>query len=212
MTITWYGQSCFRIDTREAVLAIDPFSKGIGLTPPRFRADILLITHPHPDHANAEAIGGEPTVIAGPGEYEVKGVTIRGIPTFHDAEHGKRRGANTAFTITAEGLRVVHLGDFGESSLREETAEAIGATDVLLIPVGGTYTIDGAAAAKIVSHIEPKLAIPMHFALPGLTIKLAPVEGFLRAWGGEPERLPKLSLRTRDLAAERTRVTILELA
>ncbi len=209
MTITWYGQSCFKIDTREATLAIDPFSKEIGLVPPRFQAAGVLITHAHPDHANAGAIAGEPRLIAGPGEYELKGVAIRGIPTFHDAHQGKERGLNTAFRIEADGITLAHLGDFGEPNMSEETAEALGDIDILLIPVGGTYTIDGATAAQIAHRIEPAIVIPMHYRLPGLKVKLAPVEEFLKAYGtSKPEELEKLTVRKKDLADGAGRVVV----
>lgn len=210
MTITWYGQSCFRIDTREAVLAIDPFSKEIGLTPPRFHADLVLVTHAHPGHSNAETIPGGPMVILGPGEYEVKGVAVRGIPTFHDAQEGRKRGPNTAFRIVAEGMTIAHLGDFGEHSLREETLGALGDVDILLIPVGGTYTVNAETAAKVIAQIEPRLVIPMHYHLPGLKVKLAGVEEFLKAAGAKgAERLEKLSIKKKDLPETETRVVLL---
>lgn len=210
MVITWYGQSCFKIETREATLAIDPFSKEIGLVPPRFRADAILITHAHPDHANASAIQGEPALVAGPGEYEMRGVAIRGVPTFHDRHRGRERGLNTCYRIEAEGIALAHLGDFGEGeALREETLEALGDIDILLVPVGGTYTIGADAAAKVVREIEPSIAIPMHYRLPGLRAKLDPVEEFLRACGGNSERLEKLSVRPRDLEAGKTRIVVL---
>lgn len=210
MTISWYGQSCFKIETREAVLAIDPFAKGIGLTPPRFRADIVLITHAHPDHANAATIPGEPRIISGPGEYETRGIAIRGIPTFHDPHGGRERGPNTVYRIEAEGMTVGHLGDFGEPELREETAEALGDIDVLLVPVGGTYTMDGKAAAAVVRELGPRLVIPMHYHLPGLTVKLSTVDEFLKACdAGRAERLEKLSVRKKELSEVETRVVVL---
>lgn len=215
MTITWYGQSCFRIDAREGVVAIDPFGKAIGLTPPRFHADILLVTHAHPDHANTAAIPGTPALVTGPGEYEFRGLAIQGISTFHDAKGGRERGSNTAFrmAIASEGIVLVHLGDFGEGAMREETLEALGDVDILMIPVGGTYTVDGQTAAKVVHQIEPRVVIPMHYALPGLSIKLAPVEPFLNAYGaptaGGSERLTKLVIRKRDVLEGATRVVVL---
>ena len=215
MTITWYGQSCFRIDTREGVVAIDPFGKAIGLTPPRFHADILLVTHAHPDHANTAAIPGTPALVTGPGEYELRGLAIQGIATFHDAKGGHERGSNTTFriAIASEDIVLVHLGDFGEEAMREETLEAIGDVDILMIPVGGTYTVDGETAAKIVHQIEPRVVIPMHYALPGLSIKLAPVEPFLNSYGAPPtggsERLTKLVIRKRDVSEGATRVVVL---
>lgn len=210
MTITWYGQSCFKIDTREAVLAIDPFSKEIGLTPPRFHADVVLVTHQHYDHANIGTIPGATLGISGAGEYEVKNIAIRGIPSFHDSRLGQERGPNTIYRIEAEGMSVAHLGDFGESALREETLEALGDIDILLIPVGGTYTINAETAGKIINQIEPRLVIPMHYHLPGLKIKLAAVEDFLKAYGApKAERLEKLNVRKKELPETETRVVVL---
>lgn len=210
MTITWYGQSCFKIDTREAVLAIDPFSKDIGLTPPRFHADIVLVSHNHSDHSNAGAIPGEPFVISGPGEYEIKNIGTRGIPTFHDSRQGKERGLNTAYRMETDGIVLAHLGDFGESAVREETLEALGDVDILLIPVGGNYTIDAETAVKVINQIEPRLVIPMHYALAGLKIKLSGVDDFLKAYGAAgTERLGKLSVKKKDLPETETRVVVL---
>lgn len=210
MTITWYGQSCFKLDTREAILAIDPFFKEIGLTPPRFRADIVLLTHTHHDHANAAAIPGDPLLITGPGECEVKGITIRGISTFHDAHQGRERGRNTVFRIEADGITLVHLGDYGEGEMREETLALLGGVDILLIPVGGTYTIDGQAAVKVINQIEPRLVIPMHYHLPGLKVKLAPVDTFLRAFSTPgAEHLDKLAVKRKELPEGKTRVVVL---
>ncbi len=149
-------------------------------------------------------------VISGAGEYEVRGVVIHGIPTFHDTVEGTKRGPNIAFRIAAEGITVVHLGDFGEASLRKETLEALGDVDVLLVPVGGTYTIDAETAAEIVAQVEPRVVIPMHYHLPDLRVKLAPVDEFLKAVGARnAERLPKLTLKKKDLPETETRILVL---
>lgn len=214
MVISWYGQACFKLVSGDLVIAIDPYSKDIGLTPPRFRADILLVTHQHPDHNNIETIPEGAFVIEGPGEYEVKGVAITGIPTFHDAAGGKERGTNTAYLIEMEGIKLLHLGDYGEASIRPETLQAFGEVDILFIPVGSVYTIDAETAAEHVNTIEPKIVIPMHYGIPGLTVKLDPVETFLKEMGvknGAPEE--RLTLKKKDLAeAESTRVVVLKTA
>ena len=212
MVITWYGQSCFKIQSGDLVIAIDPFAKEIGLTPPRFRARIVLVTHPHFDHSNVETIAGEPFVITGPGEYEVAGTYIRGIDTFHDRVEGKERGKNTAYVIEMEEIRILHLGDFGEETLRDEMRDAIGEIDILMIPVGGTYTIDAEAAAKAVNQLEPKIVIPMHYKLPGVKAELAPVEHFLKEMGtGAIPPEEKLTLKKKDLSAEgKTEVRVLK--
>lgn len=203
MIITWYGQSCFKIQSGDLVIAIDPFGKGIGLTPPRFRADIILITHEHYDHSNAGAIAGNPFVIRGPGEYDLKGVYARGLASFHDQEQGRLRGPNTIYSLDIEGLTIAHLGDFGEGELRDQTLEELGETEIAFIPVGGTYTIDGAQAAKAAKQIEPRILVPMHYKIPGLSINIAGVEQFLKEMGaGRNEAMEKLSVKKKDFAEE----------
>src|SRR3989344_1337822 len=137
MQISWYGHSCFKIETKDIVLGTDPFDKSIGLTPPRFRADIVTTSHDHPAHANSGSLQGSPFIISGPGEYEVKGVMVRGIQTFHDADGGKKQGMNTVYVIRIGGITLCHLGDFGEATMREETVEEVGDIDILFLPVGG---------------------------------------------------------------------------
>jgi L-ascorbate metabolism protein UlaG (beta-lactamase superfamily) len=165
--ITWAGQSCFQISVsnskdHSADIVIDPFDEKTGLKVPNFSADILLVTHDHHDHNNTKAVKGEYFLINGPGEYEVKGVFVQGIPSFHDDVEGKERGANTIYIIEAEDMRFCHLGDLGQKQLTDEQLEKIDVVDILMIPVGGTYTIDSSEASKIISQIEPKIIIPMH--------------------------------------------------
>ncbi len=186
--ITWAGQSCFQITVSngkdyEATVVIDPFDEKIGLKMPSLSADVVLISHGHPDHNNISAIKGEPFVIENPGEYEVKGVFVMGIDSFHDDAQGKERGKNTIYTIEAEDIRFCHLGDFGQKQLTDEQLELIGKVDILMIPVGGTFTIDSSEASKVIGQIEPKIVIPMHYALPKLKVELDGVEKFLKAVG-----------------------------
>ncbi len=200
MVIQWYGQSCFKIQSGELVLAVDPFDKSIGLTPPRFRADVALSTHEHADHANVGGLAGDPFVIAGPGEYEIKGITVYGIPSFHDAASGKTRGANTIYKIEMEDIKLVHLGDFGEEALRPETADAIGEVDILFVPVGGNFTIGGVAAAKIAKELEPRFVIPMHYKIPGLGVKLETAEQFLKELGASRAATEdRLTIKRKDI-------------
>src|SRR3989344_4952122 len=186
--LTCAGQSCFEISVsngkdHSAVIVIDPFDEKIGLKAPNLSADILLVTHGHSDHNNIKAVKGSPFLIENPGEYEVRGGFVQGIDSFHDDKEGKERGKNTIYTIEAEDMRFCHLGDFGQKQLTDEQLEQIGKVDILMIPVGGTHTIDGHEAAKVIGQIEPKIAVPMHYSLPKLNIELDSVEKFLKAMG-----------------------------
>lgn len=208
MKINWAGQACFAVSASASKdisvnVVIDPFS-NIGLKEPRFEADILLITHDHEDHNNAKSIRGNPFLVSGPGEYEVKGVFIQGIDSFHDDVGGKERGKNTIYTIEAEDIKLCHLGDLGQKQLTDEQLEKIGNVDILMVPVGGVYTIDSSSAPKIIGQIEPKMVIPMHYGLPGLKFKLDDVAKFLKAMGKnsiEPQE--KLTIKSSALPKER---------
>lgn len=212
MVITWLGQACFKIQSGDLTIVVDPYSKEIGLTPPRFRADLVLVTHSHFDHANKESISGEPFVVEGPGEYETKGVFVRGIQTFHDSVMGRDRGVNTIYKIEVEGVSVAHLGDFGEKEMRNETLEELGGVDVLMVPVGGKYTIDGEEAAGVVHQIEPRFAIPMHYKIPGLKVTLDDVETFLKEMGAaKTSPQEKFAIKKKDIGdKEKTEVILLK--
>lgn len=216
MQIIWKGQSFFQIISSRGKnsivnLAIDPFDETSGLRVPSLEADILLVSHQHPDHNNLKAIKGNPFLISGPGEYEKKEVYIQGIDSWHDNSQGKERGKNTIYTIEAEDLRLCHLGDLGQKELTPEQLEKIGEVDILMIPVGGNYTIDGKEALKIMSQIEPKITIPMHYLIPKLKIKLAGVEKFLKMLGVKKiEPLPKLAIKKKDLSEEEAKIIVLK--
>jgi L-ascorbate metabolism protein UlaG (beta-lactamase superfamily) len=212
MVITWYGQSCFKIQSGETVLFTDPFDKSIGLTPPRGQVNIVTISHHHYDHDNLEALAAaNPFVIDGPGEYEVKGVNVTGILTFHDAEEGKKRGTNTAYIIEMEGIKICHLGDFGQNKLNDDQLEAMNGVDILMIPVGGIYTLDGEEAAHIIHEIEPKIVIPMHYKIPGLSIKLDGVDLFLKEIGSKGQPTDRLTLKKKDLVEGETQVAVMKI-
>ena len=216
MHIIWQGQSCFQIlaargKGEQVSVVIDPFSEDLGIKEPKLAADILLITHEHKDHNNKKSVSGNPFLVASPGEYEVKETFIQGISSFHDQKEGKERGINTIYTVEAEGMRLCHLGDLGQKELTPEQLERIGDIDVLMIPVGGNYTIGSEEATKIISQIEPRIVIPMHYDLPKLKVKLEGVEKFLKAMGVKSlEPLPKFSVKKKDLPEEETKVVLLK--
>lgn len=215
MTIIWYGHSCFKITDQGGHLSIitDPFSKEIGLNPPRGSADIVTISHDHFDHNNAKTISGNPFVINSPGEYEIRQVRITGYLSFHDSKKGQERGQNTIFLIEMDKIRICHLGDFGQEKLSDKDLEAIGRVDVLMAPVGGVYTIDARKAAEIVNQIEPKIVIPMHYKLPGLkkVEGLANVADFLEEMGVEKKpAVNKLVIKRKDLTGENVKVVVMK--
>lgn len=211
MDIIFLGQAAFKLKGKTATIIIDPFYPDFtGLKLPKdLTADIAISSHSHQDHSNLDAITGDPVKITGPGEYEIKGIAISGTQVFHDKVGGSERGKNTAYNIHIDGLNVVHLGDLGHQ-LTEEQVEEIGATDILLVPVGGVYTIDASEAAQVVASLEPKIVIPMHYKLPGLKFELEPVESFLKEMGGEAAApQSKLSI-TKEKLPDEPQVVVLE--
>ncbi len=214
MEITWLGQACFKLKGKNATVIIDPFDpQFIGLKLPKdLQADVVLITHDHGDHNNAAAVSG-PTgkamVFTGAGEYEINGVVITGISSFHDNTQGSERGKNIIFHLLLDGLNIVHLGDLGQEELTEEQLNLIGQTDILMVPVGSVYTIAAKEATSIVSQLEPKIIIPMHYRIEGLNVDLEPVENFLKQMGAEDvSPSVKLSI-TKDKLPEEPQVVVL---
>lgn len=207
--ISWAGQSCFQISVSQAKdvssdIVIDPFSDEYGLKLPNLSADIVLSTHGHNDHNHTKAVKGDPFIVEGPGEYEIKGVFIQGVESYHDNENGKERGKNTIYIIEVEGMRICHLGDLGQHQLTDEQLQKIDRVDVLMIPVGGGgYTISAVEAQKIISQIEPKIVIPMHYALPKLKAELDDVAKFLKTMGKTGVTpVDKLTIKAKELPKE----------
>ncbi len=182
MEITWYGHACFRLRDRNVTIITDPYGPDIGYTLPRMRADIVTVSHGHADHSYVAGVKGKPRVLNGPGEYEIGGVFITGISTYHDKKKGAERGKNTAFLFEFDGLSVCHLGDLGHIPTQSQAA-VLSQVNVLLIPVGGVSTINAAQAAEVVSLLEPQIVIPMHYKTKALNIKLDSVSKFLKAMG-----------------------------
>ncbi len=222
MLIQYFGQSFFKITAKnqkgeEVVIALDPFNKDLGLrTPNKFGADILLLTHEHEDHNNTELIKGTsentgPFFISGPGEYEIKEVMVYGIPSFHDNEQGASRGENTIYLLEIENMWLAHLGDLGQNNLTDEQLEKLEGADIVLVPVGGGPTLDAKKARGIISEIEPRVIIPMHYQLPGLKYKFDGVEKFVKEMGLKPEEVEeKIRLSKKDLPEEDTRLIIIK--
>ena len=202
MDISWLGHSCFRIKGKSATVITDPFSPDLGYSPGKNNADIVTVSHNHPGHSYVDGIGGNPRPVTGPGEYEISGVLIIGVPTFHDAEKGEKRGKNTIYLMEIDEISICHLGDLGHVLTTEQT-EQIDNVDVLLLPVGDVSTISVRIAAEIVRQLEPKVVIPMHYQTDALKNReLAPVDGFLREMGFKDiTSQPKLSVTRASLPA-----------
>ncbi len=211
MEITWLGHSCFRLRGRDATVLTDPCAKTTGYSIGRPTADIVTVSHDHPAHNNVKAVPGTPRVVEGPGEFEIAGVLIMGVRTYHDKEQGKEFGKNTAFVFELDDVRVCHLGDLGHVPTPQQVEELSG-VDILLAPVGGGSTIGGAAAAETVSLLEPKLVIPMHYKTPASKGELEPLDRFLKeigAPGAVNEKQPKLSV-TKSTLPHETKVMVLD--
>jgi L-ascorbate metabolism protein UlaG (beta-lactamase superfamily) len=215
MEIVYLGHSSFKIKTKSASVITDPFDpKAVGLKYSGVEGDIVTISHTHNDHNAADKVAGAKKVLEGPGEYEVMGVSVIGYPSFHDAKKGEERGKNTIFVIEAEGLRIAHLGDLGHA-LSDDLVNELGSIDVLMIPVGGVFTIGPKDAVETVGKIDPYFILPMHYAVPGLNAEtfanIGIVEPFLKEIGMTVENLPKLTLRREDILDDQSsKVIILE--
>lgn len=217
MDITYLGHSSFKLRGKTATVVTDPYDRTVGFGFPRIAADVVTISHEHADHNQAVAVGGTarrptPFVIRAPGEYEVSGVSVFGVPTFHDSNAGEERGKNTVYVIHVDDLSLVHLGDLGHR-LSDRHIEEIGGVDILLVPVGGVYTIGPKEAIEVIGQLQPSLVIPMHYRTPGHDRTqfggLVTVEAFLTEGGfDQAKRLAKLSL-TKTSLPEETEVVVL---
>lgn len=205
MDIIYLGHSSFRIKGKNVTIVTDPYEASVGFKFPKVEADIVTLSHAHADHNAAGQVSGSPKVIAGPGEYEIKGVSIFGIHSYHDDKQGAERGSNTLYALTLDNINICHLGDLGHK-LSEEQVGQIGNVDILLTPVGGVYSLNSAQASEVVSELEPKVVIPMHYQAAGLNKdtfgSLESVEEFIKELGLEPVRDSKYSVTYDKMPAE----------
>ena len=209
MDINWLGHSCFRIRGNNSTVVTDPYSPELGYSLGEPTANIVTVSHQHPGHYFSQGVGGEPRLVAGPGEYEIGGILIIGISSFHDEEKGQERGRNTVYIMEVGEVSICHLGDLGHV-LTAGQVEEIDNVDVLLLPVGGVSTINAPMAAEVVRQLEPKIVIPMHYKTPAISREIEPVERFLKEMGvNEAESQPKLSITRSNLPAS-TQVILLD--
>jgi len=204
--IKWFGHNCFRIRAKEATVITDPVDKVTGYAMSKQTADIVLLSHQHKGHVNLNAVKPEYQVVDGPGEYEMHGVFITGVRTYHDAERGAERGYNTIFIFELDGMKFCHLGDLGHL-LTSDQLEEIGTPDVLMVPAGGKGVITPAQAAEVIGQLEPKIIIPMQYATEQGDRDLGDLAAFCKALGVETP-VPEEKLTLRD-AGETTQVIAL---
>jgi L-ascorbate metabolism protein UlaG (beta-lactamase superfamily) len=211
MRVRWFGQSAYLLVGGGTRVFIDPFgpvdpSRGMRFDYPPIEgaeADLLLITHEHFDHSNAEAIGGSPqTIRSTAGTFESPAGEVVGVAAEHDDVAGTKRGPTAIFRLALDGLSVCHVGDFGQASLRPEQKAAIGEIDVLFVPVGGGFTIGGAQAAELARELSPRLIVPMHYRTPALDFLEGPEE-FLDGVSGRVERTGATEIEAERLLGTR---------
>lgn len=216
MNILYYGHACFKLKSKRVSIVTDPYDPAkVGFKLPQLEADIVTISHDHQDHNFQKKVatpqGKQLFPITGPGEYEIANCSIFGYPAWHDQQQGAQRGANIIYVIEMDQVRIAHLGDLGHQ-IDDHLLEEIGDIDVLLIPVGGTYTLDGPQAAELTKKISPRIVVPMHYQLPGLNpetfSKLTDEKPFLSQLGVKVREDSKLSIKKSDLPEEMEAVVL----
>lgn len=216
MEITYLGHSCFKLKGKSGTVITDPYQKMVGFSLASVGADIVTVSHGHPDHNNLDPIKPagareKPFVISTAGEYEVSGISIFGYPTFHDNTNGSERGSNIIFAIVIDGVTVVHLGDLGHE-LSDSFIEKLGNVDVLLCPVGGHYTINGKVAVELIQEVEPSYIIPMHYKTDAHDAEqfgmLDTVADFQKSFGVSVEPVKSLTVNMGTMPEQTTLVVL----
>lgn len=213
MEIKYFGHASFQAKGKNAKVIFDPFDPSMmGLPFKKIEADVVCVSHSHQDHDFISLVEGHPYVVRGPGKYEIRGVKVSGIPSFHDDENGSKRGRNTIYVAEIDGIFLCHLGDLGHK-LSDKQLSGIAGVDVLFIPVGGFYTIDPKTAVEVIAQIEPRIVLPMHYKVEGIKPafkSLHTVEDFTSEMGETPRREAVLKVGREDLLLEGTAFVILE--
>lgn len=212
MIITYIGHSCFKIQDKTGsegiTLTTDPFDKKVGFKVPNYESDIVTISHDHHDHNNAKALRGEPFVVDTPGEYDRNGVLIHGVPSKHGG--GKDDVVNIMYRIEMDDISIGHLGDIGEA-LNDKQVDVLAGVDILMIPVGGKYTIDAKKAVEVISQIEPRIIIPMHYKIGASKMDIDGVEGIVKELGIAPTEETRLNIKKKDLPQEDMELVVMSI-
>lgn len=205
--VIWHGHACFELQGKNVTIVIDPFG-GIGILEPKAEADVVLCSHSHLDHSNVgPVLGKDGEVLKGfVGLRKVKGVPVKGVATFHDDVLGSKRGKNSVYTFSLDGVQFCHLGDLGHD-LSSAVVEKIGRVDVVFVPVGGYYTIGPETATEVCEKLKPKIIIPMHYRMPEFPSSLEvlkTVDAFLEGKGNvERVKGPIVNIKEDKLPRER---------
>jgi len=208
MRIKWLGHACFLLEYADGTRVVtDPFG-DIGYPSPAVRADFVTVSHGHFDHNAVAVVQGSPQVVDRPGETAAAGLKFTGVSTFHDSHGGKDRGPNIVFCIEGDGLRVCHLGDLGHIPDAGQVS-SIGQVDILLLPVGGHFTIDADAAKATAELLDPGIIIPMHYKTPAIDFPIETADRFLKKYAkAEVPGAAEIEVTPQDLGGE-TRVIVL---
>ncbi|ABY91921.1 MAG: MBL fold metallo-hydrolase [Thermoanaerobacter sp.] len=202
MNIKWLGHSCFKLTSEKGtVIVTDPFDESVGYPMPDVKADIVTSSHSHFDHNYFKAVKGNFDIVDTVGEHNIKDIKIKGVSTFHDEEQGAKRGKNIVFVVDVDGIKVCHMGDLGHV-LTEKQVEEIGSVDVLLIPVGGYYTIDSKQAVEVMNQLKPKITIPMHYKTEFINFPIDTVDNFLNMTKGKKILSTEVDITKKDLEGE----------
>ena len=207
MEIIWLGHSCFRLRSEDLVVVTDPFPDSIGLKPDPRPVTAVTISNIHPNHSNWEEVGGRPQVFQSPGEYEYSGIAVRGgmTPLSQGYDLTTR---NTAFCIQLDGLNICHLGDINEPLTSNEIDQLL-PLDILLVPVGGTCTLDVERIYQTMQDLDPKVIIPMHYHTDDVKVQLGSLDAFLRLTGtSDVEPLNRITFTPSNLPSN-LQVTVL---
>lgn len=213
MTIQFLGVSCFKITTKigneDVTIVTDPYGEKIGKLPRNLAADLLTVSRRTHGHHNAvEAVAEGAFVVEHPGEYEVKGIPVYGTPSMHEKPEPKGYHRNVVFQLTVDDVRIAHLGGL-DTPLTDEQLAQLGEVDVLMIPVGGGDVLDASAAADLVSRMEPRVVIPMHYAAEDLDLEAGPVAPFVKEVGAKVIETDKWKVSKKDLPQDETCIVLL---